>query len=133
MGRTEELDNFIRHSNLMLGWPADLHTDPWVTGNETGQRAASDFTDYEPNDEQIEATKQANKVDSHLYHTYCQASTSEMFKHRRASGMQLVNLMLMQGANVTTGEARPRDADRQDSDPMRELAQVARRLSAAAS
>ena len=92
----------------MLGWPADLHTDPWVTGNETGQRATSDFTEYEPNDEQVEATKQANKVDSHLYHTYCQASTSEMFMHRRASGMQLVNLMLMQGANVTTGEARAR-------------------------
>lgn len=137
MGRTEELDTFIRHTNLLLGWPADLHTDAWVTGNETGQRASADFTEYEPNEEQVEATKQANKVDSHLYHTYCQTSTSEMFMHRRASGMQLVNLMAAQLSNASVGEARAqpslRSAGQPEADPIRELAQVALRLSRAAS
>ena len=136
VGRTEELDSFIRHTNLMLGWPADLHTDAWVTGSETGQRAESDFTEYELDDEQIEATKQANKVDSHLYHTYCQASTSDMFLGHRASGMQLVNWMLLQSGNASTADtgAQPfrGEVDGQDSDPLYKLAQVAQRLSSLA-
>ena len=68
VGRTEDLDPFMRAVNQALGWPADLLSKPWRTGRENGEDLPPPYT---PTAEQVEAVKAVNVFDSQLYHTFC--------------------------------------------------------------
>ena len=68
VGRTEDLDPFMRAVNQALGWPADLLSRAWRTGRENGEDLPPPYT---PTAEQVEAVKAVNVFDSQLYHTFC--------------------------------------------------------------
>ena len=68
VGRTEDLDPFMRGVNQALGWPLDLHTQAWRTGRENEESVPPAYT---PTPEQLDAVKAVNVIDSQLYHTFC--------------------------------------------------------------
>merc|ERR1719272_2140042 len=68
VGRTEDLDPFMRAVNQALGWPLDLHSKAWRTGRENEESVPPPYT---PTPEQVDAVKAVNAIDSQLYHTFC--------------------------------------------------------------
>ena len=68
VGRTEDLDPFMRSVNQALGWPLDLHSKAWRTGRENEESVPPPYT---PTPEQVDAVKAVNAIDSQLYHTFC--------------------------------------------------------------
>ena len=68
VGRTEDLDPFMRGVNQVLGWPLDLHSKAWRTGRENEESLPPPYT---PTPEQVDAVKAVNVIDSQLYHTFC--------------------------------------------------------------
>ena len=71
VGQTENLNQFIHYINLALGWPTSDVPVPWVTGSMKHNRA---FAPYKPNAQMLQRVKDANVVDSLLYHTFCSKS-----------------------------------------------------------
>lgn len=94
VGRTEELDAFMRAVNQALGWPVDLHTKRWNTGNVHETR---EMVSYQPTPEQVSLVKQANAIDSALYHTFCSAPPP-----RRASGLRLATALVQRSRTPDT-------------------------------